>query len=307
MTPRSRVSAAVPNPAAIGRPTVASDPTEDEIPTAEAIEDADAGTGDQTNGPTATTVRASESATSGTLSADAAKSSIRVTAKWMLGAYASVGSLFVAGVSFKDLNGIRSAELQRATAFACIALAGVILAIIVVAQVLTTEAIALQLVQHPDGAPRGERWLYRRLNELVANAPTLTLPFNRLDDLVREINDLGREYRRVYLSVDETLLVIGNDPLPPRALNAAQRELLAADLAARSERITEVLGRLMPTFALYAVTRRFRRALVASAIGAALVGIGLIGFAANTVNRGATSAHSTDISNNRAPNLRDVR
>lgn len=179
---------------------------------------------------------------------------VRAAAQWLIGAFAAVGAVLIAGLQLTGLGELNDADLAAAIFGVLVAAFGVGLAIFYAAKVLTPEQTTIRgLATDP-------------VNEILRGDLML-------GNLVREPGELEQKLREARQAFDDAWAVPGAGTEG----NAAHQRAMT-----RTQELTELhqVARLVQSYANWAqLNRLWSRAQVATGAGALLALAGILVFA----------------------------
>ena len=192
----------------------------------------------------------------------AAAERIRDSAKWLLGSFAAVGAILVAGLQLTGLGELEDGRLRWALGGLAVAVVGVVIAIGAAGAVVTKTFVTLKwLAQRPDGDPALDR---------IAGDKVVLGGYGSVGALYEAYRDAVEGRRDTYRAHAED----PTDPAKKQAADAAQHWAL---LLSGTQR--HVLERASFSLLRHAY-RTARRAILAAAVLTA-AGIAAFAWAAN--------------------------
>ena len=151
---------------------------------------------------------------------------LRETAKWLIAAFAAVGTILVAGSQLSDLGSIQDGRLLVAFGAAAVALAGVVLAIGATATVLTPVETVLSAIAEDE-----------RYRAFVERHPDVLRRYARNLPQFLELQEQAWNY---YLSASKATADHPGDPVREQSWEQARRSY--ADLGVVALEITAARG-----------------------------------------------------------------
>jgi hypothetical protein len=213
---------------------------------------------------------------------------IRETAKWLTAAFGALGGALITSLQIKDLGGLSGHARTVALEGFAVAIAGVLIALVATAYVLTAARVSLQDVRRT-----------KYLQKYIGSDHDLLLGYESLEDVIDVYKNSARDRVRAYTeSIREYYDQPDGRPsaLPEDAATELrnQREHDLAFARAQLEFVNPVVHFVLGVAAFECIRRRWRRVAVPGiVVGVALAALGTGLFA---IQVGAASKSTTESS-----------
>jgi hypothetical protein len=198
-----------------------------------------------------------------------ATDSIRTVAKWLIGAYAAVGAALLAGLQLTGLGNLEGKDLVRADAAVVVAIAGIVLAVLLCARVLTPLATDVRDLGSDTG-----------LNTKLTGAPILRGYAADAATLATAHQAALRAYHEAW-----------DAPNATTAGSSENEQALAAQ--ARLQSLELIVDDVLSFATWFKVDRAFTRAKYGMTVGGVMALVGTLAFA-HLAYRDPTSLGSAD-------------